>query len=523
MKWPIFSLKELIIGNLDANIGVCTLWSPKDKFVKKYLGEIINKVAIAGNLYSVFGIGIMIRNYLANPRMRYLIISGTEMGKAKAALEVLGDNSSLLKKLFLEKQHIERFLKQVKIIPVEPDKIREVIEKECEEVFSENEFETIIVPIPKPKTEIFPTSGSGHLIRVATIAEGYEALLREIRLFGHITGEDSEGHRRQELWQLTMTITDQDPVAFSSIPHPEYDEEKIRKYCEDFWNGTEPKDLAYRYGHIMRFAFGDQVEACIEAFKKKTETFRPLICLWDPRVDGGSINSNDPPCVVMMQPRIIGNRLFMKGYIRTNDMFGGWPLNAIAIRYIQYRLAKLLKSDMGLGDLEITSGSAHIYERDWFSIDSFLEERGGVNKKFYPDPKGNFEIKIENYRIVVKHFSPEGELLQEFKGLKALELSKKTAPFISQIGNALYIGRELMKAEILLESKRGEAMEDNNNEEKELSKIGPTFDDVMNYAMKDKDGVIDLLKIGKLEGRFGSNGGRGCDVLEGPCSCGAWH
>jgi len=37
------------------------------------------------------------------------------------------------------------------------------------------------------------------------------------------------------------------------------------------------------------------------------------------------------------------------------------------------------------------------------------------------------------------------------------------------------------------------------------------------------DGAVDLAKIDALEGSCGRNGGRGCDVTSGPCSCGAWH
>lgn len=52
--------------------------------------------------------------------------------------------------------------------------------------------------------------------------------------------------------------------------------------------------------------------------------------------------------------------------------------------------------------------------------------------------------------------------------------------------------------------------------------VGPGFDDVISYSMT-KDGAIDLSRMQELEGRFGYNGGRGCDVPEGPCACGAWH
>ena len=37
------------------------------------------------------------------------------------------------------------------------------------------------------------------------------------------------------------------------------------------------------------------------------------------------------------------------------------------------------------------------------------------------------------------------------------------------------------------------------------------------------EGVIDLAKMQELEGSCGCNGGKGCDVTEGPCSCGGWH
>lgn len=52
--------------------------------------------------------------------------------------------------------------------------------------------------------------------------------------------------------------------------------------------------------------------------------------------------------------------------------------------------------------------------------------------------------------------------------------------------------------------------------------VGPDFKDAIAHAMT-RDDAIDLSRLDELEGRYGYNGGRGCDVLEGPCSCGAWH
>ncbi|MEK7163008.1 MAG: thymidylate synthase [Patescibacteria group bacterium] len=455
-KWPIFSAKEVIIGNPEAQIAVCTLWSPREHFIKKYLGDLMNKIAVVGNLYSIFGIGILVRNCIANPNIQKLIVSGTELGAALTTLKRLSAiDSSLAAIFFLECCHLKRFLEQVEIFYLKPQEIADFICSSSSAVsIRQSSFEPLIIPLPEPKAKVFPAAQSGHLIRVETIKEGYLALLKEIRFFGHITGQDSEGHRRQELWELNMVITDQDPLDFVSVPHPEYDIPYIKKYCEDFWDGTEPSDLAYRYGHIIKFGFGNQMEAVVKAFKDKAETFRTVISLWNPRVDGGSITADDPPCLTLIHPRIIGQYLHQWAYIRTNDMFGGWPLNAMALRYFQYQLLECLKielkrPELKLGELGVTSGSAHIYERDWMRIDAFLADQ--KPEKFHPDSKGNFEIRVEDGEIVVKHFSPAGDkLLQIFRGNNAEKLSKEMALFISDIGNALYIGRELKKAEIIL-------------------------------------------------------------------------
>ena len=449
--WPVFSSQELVIGNLRSSVGICILWSKQESFVGKYLNGKMDKISVVGNLYSTYGVGILVRNYLANPNLRYLVVTGTELGNSKKALENLGTDVSMPQKLFLKKNHINRFLNQVSIIYTDPknlDYTIKQIEKRGSKCFESHKFKPIIVSLPEPKATSFPSPCSGHLIRVRTIQEGYEKLLREIRFFGHITGQDSEGQMRQELWELNMVITSQEPCDFSSIPHPEYDEKQVREYCENFWFGTERGDLAYRYGDIIRHSYGDQVKAIEQAFKDKAETFRTVISLWDPK---NSIAEKDPPCIVLIHLRIIGNFLHLWAYIRTNDMFGGWPINAAALRYFQYRLMEELKivlerPNLQLGELGITSGSAHIYERNWLSVDSFLgEEKVG---RFYPDPKGNFEIKIVGDEIIVNHYSPSGgELLQIFKGGKAEELSKQIAPFVSEIKNALYIGRELQKAE----------------------------------------------------------------------------
>ena len=132
-------------------------------------------------------------------------------------------------------------------------------------------------------------------------------------------------------------------------------------------------------------------------------------------------------------------------------MFSGWPLNAAALRYFQFQLLEKLKvelnrPDLQLGELGVTSGSAHLYERDWLRVDTMIKENERA-KKFNPDPKGNFEITIDGNEIIVRHFSPKGELLQIIKGDNTEKLAVQISPFVSQIKHALYLGQELRKAE----------------------------------------------------------------------------
>ena len=116
-KWPVFSEKEVIVGNPEANIGICTLWTPMEFFVKKYAKDAMDKIAIIGNLYSVLGIGILVRNYLASPNLRFLIVTGNNQGLSKLALKnmVCWDDQHL-GQLSLKRKHMERFLEQVDII-----------------------------------------------------------------------------------------------------------------------------------------------------------------------------------------------------------------------------------------------------------------------------------------------------------------------------------------------------------------------------------------------------------------------
>ncbi len=61
------------------------------------------------------------------------------------------------------------------------------------------------------------------------------------------------------------------------------------------------------------------------------------------------------------------------------------------------------------------------------------------------------------------------------------------------------------------------------DDEKKTPEVGTRFEDIVDYAT-DELGV-DSGKIDEMEGRYAHLPGRSrrCDVMSGPCACGAWH
>src|SRR3972149_212163 len=81
-KWPILYENILRVGDPDQSVGVVTLWTERD-VIKDSLEK--KDYAAIGNLYSPAGINHMMRNILANPSIRHLIMwvadmSGTGAG-----------------------------------------------------------------------------------------------------------------------------------------------------------------------------------------------------------------------------------------------------------------------------------------------------------------------------------------------------------------------------------------------------------------------------------------------------------
>jgi len=111
-NWPIYFRERLQIGNLASCVGIATLWTP----VGRILADVPCKnYAVAGQLYTKRGVDFIVRNILANPQIRYLIVCGVERtGSGEALLNFQITDKTL-------ESSIELVRKNVRVIDLRGD------------------------------------------------------------------------------------------------------------------------------------------------------------------------------------------------------------------------------------------------------------------------------------------------------------------------------------------------------------------------------------------------------------------
>src|SRR5262245_17208036 len=77
---------EVTLGDPASPVGICTLWSRQERILRALPRELY---AACGNLYSLWGISILIRSFLARPSLRYLVLCGIDYAGTGAALLAL--------------------------------------------------------------------------------------------------------------------------------------------------------------------------------------------------------------------------------------------------------------------------------------------------------------------------------------------------------------------------------------------------------------------------------------------------
>lgn len=513
MKYnPIYKPKQIITGT--GQTVIVTGWTIKERVVKAIAksGSDVDYAAIA-QLYSpTRGINLLIRNLLANPQVKTIILlNATREDKNSGSIQCLADffvngvspgisqtgrdcwviNSDVVGYIDKEVAITDlTHLRQSLIVRHCRSLAEVVVELASAESKPKHSWgEPRIFPYTEPTIEIVPGDRYVHRIEADTIAEVWVKILHRILKIG-TPRPTGYGGQWQELINLVAVVR-YEPEGFY-FPEPNYlpcDRESIKNYIPQILDDAPyVEGVKYTYGQRLRSWFGkDQVEQVIQKLIGEVDAASAVMSLWDSgngSWESSFYSQDDPdtmspntirqewddddcysdhdkggsPCLNHIWVRVVDNELSMTATFRSNDMFSAWPSNAMGLRalqvYIRDRVAKGLGQEFDLGPLITISQSAHIYDDCWENAKTTVEKHyKEITRKEqceYADPAGNFIIESERGEIIVSHLSPECETVQIWKGKSALKLIRAISTDCPHIHPAHigYLGVELHAAEV---------------------------------------------------------------------------
>ncbi|MEA5535475.1 thymidylate synthase [Crocosphaera sp. XPORK-15E] len=474
---PHYKPNQLICGY--GQTAIITGWTVKQSVAKHLNPE---DYAVIGNLYSpTRGISPLIRNLLANPHVRFLVIlqatkedknaggcqclldflqQGFTQGKSDTGRDTWVINSDITGYIDIEINVDALETLRQSLDYKEAKSIREAVEY-IKEFANQNNKQPWGSPLIFPQLEttpiVLPGPRYGHRIEGKTIAETWVKILHRIKTTGTI--RPTQYGQWQELIDIISIVTDE-PLNFY-FPNPNYlpiERNFINDYISQILDDAPPREgVKYTYGQRLRSWFGrDQIEQSINKLITEIDSSRVVMSLWDVK---DYENNDSPPCLNHIWVRIVDNELSLTATFRSNDMFSAWPANAMGLRSLQRHIIDEInqKSDNNfmIGPLIIISQSAHIYSDCWEHAERVINTEYAkiCQEKGYNDPSGSFLISLKDNQIIVEHITPgSGEIVDCYSGKSAKKIYEQIAdncPSI-EIKHAMYLGTELQKAEISL-------------------------------------------------------------------------
>ncbi len=472
----LYKPTQVVCGT--GQIAVVTGWTVKQAIANKLEPQ---EYAAIGQLYSpTRGISVLVRNLLANPHVRTVVIlNATKEDRNAGACQCLLDFfqqgvsdgvsdtgqpcwriNSLIpgyidRDIPLEVlEHLRQAIdcRVVESIPEAIHLIRSWAQRPPLPAWGD----PLTFPIAEPTPTVFPGRRYGHVIEGNTIADTWVSIIHRIKTTGTIRPTAYDG-QWQELIDLVAVVTEE-PDGFY-FPEPNYlpvSRDFLRDYIAQVVEDAPQREgVKYTYGQRLRSWFGrDQVQQAIDRLARDPDSARAVMSLWDVQdYEAG----DSPPCLNHIWVRIVAGELSLTATFRSNDMFSAWCANAFGLRSLQHHIRDGIvartEQPLRLGPLITVSQSAHIYDDCWENADRIIATHYPrlCRQRDYADPVGNFIITVQNNTILVEHTTPgSGDVVHCYQGTSASQLYRQIAAACPgmQVEHALYLGTELQKAEI---------------------------------------------------------------------------
>jgi thymidylate synthase len=331
----------------------------------------------------------------------------------------------------------EGFLELVEEISKTPYKPKRVV----------NENDRQEIPLPEVEVQYFPSNPRGHVVVQDTIIEAWKEVLHLLSRFGHRV--NLKKGERLELQHVKVVVekpcfeADDKLQAVNLIPG------RLRLYQEDILKGEMRPDETYNYGHRLRTYFGlDTLAACAERLRRDQEDRKSYVALWDTARD--LTVKEGRPCLVSLFFRKFEGKMTLSATFRTHNAMDAWPMNVYGLMAIRDWVAK--KAGLLPGAITVISHSLGLDPRE---LDRAMLIIGKRPFKVNLDPMGYFRITLDSKEILVEHRF-EDVTLTEYRGRTAASLQHQIARdvAVSDINHAIYLGRQLAKAEMALKDGR---------------------------------------------------------------------
>lgn len=152
---------------------------------------------------------------------------------------------------------------------------------------------------------------------------------------------------------------------------------EIQKYTSQ-WDrmSDDGETVNSNYGFCMMNKFGfNQIDYVINLLKGHKESRQAVIHIKEP----SDYSSKDVNCTVCLQFLIRNNKLYLTTYMRSNDLWLGFPFDVFQFTALQVYVSMMLGVE--LGSYTHIAGSLHLYERDLKKMNKNIEKSMGKENK----------------------------------------------------------------------------------------------------------------------------------------------
>jgi thymidylate synthase len=475
---PLHFGDRLTIINPQGTIGVVTLWSRPDYVMARFLlagvnlDEETSPIAVFGTLYGN-GLREMLRNLLYNPQIGVLVICGHDRSGSREeltnffglGLEPVASNVVRYRspepglavaparirqsrRILDDLVRPDRFSRPPRLVWL-GDPQDEATLGHLEKFFagwqsrpSLDDFR-LDVPLPEVQLEYFPSNPRAHLVVRDTPLAAWKEMLYLLTRFGRrVTVKKGD---RLELQHVKVVVEKPRFETDAQLRAAHLDPERLRRYQAEILRGELRPDETYHYGHRLRDYFGlDTLAACADRFREDPEDRKSYVALWDTSRD--LTVKEGRPCLVSLFFRKFAGKLTLSAAFRTHNAMDAYPMNLYGLMAIQAWVAE--RVGLPPGAIVVISHSLGLDPKE---LDRALLIIGPRPFKVRLDPMGYFRITLDGKDILVEHRFQD-VTLKEYRGRKAERLQHEIARDValSDINHAIYLGRQLARAETAL-------------------------------------------------------------------------